>query len=135
RLHLRARRGTDITSRYPELTDLDAGLGSEPCVVDGEIVALDKDGRPSFSRLQNRMHLTNAGEIARETRRTPVAYFLFDLLSHGGTDAADLPLRDRRALLEEVARDAVDTIVVPPVSHDVDAALDTARQLSLEGIV
>lgn len=135
RLHLRARRGTDITSRYPELTDFDAGLGSEPCVVDGEIVALDKDGRPSFSRLQNRMHLTNAGEIARETRRTPVAYFLFDLLSHGGTDAADLPLRDRRALLEEVARDAVDTIVVPPVSHDVDAALDTARQLSLEGIV
>lgn len=135
RLRLRARSGTDITARYPELTGLDAGLGSEPCTVDGEIVALDSAGRPSFSRLQNRMHLTKAPEIARETTRTPVAYFLFDLLAHGGADAAALPLADRRALLEQVAADAIDTIVVPPVSHDVDAALETAQELSLEGIV
>ncbi|CAI9386558.1 ATP-dependent DNA ligase [Microbacterium sp. T2.11-28] len=135
RLRLRARSGTDITARYPELTDLDAGLGSEPCVIDGEIVALDSAGRPNFTRLQNRMHLTKPHEIQRETARTPVAYFLFDLLAHGGTDASALPLTDRRALLEQVAADAVDTIAVPPVSHDVDAALATARELALEGIV
>jgi bifunctional non-homologous end joining protein LigD len=135
RLRLRARSGTDITARYPELTGLDAGLGTEPCVIDGEIVALDAAGRPSFTRLQSRMHLTKAGEIARETQRTPVAYFLFDLLSHGGTDAASLPLKNRRALLEEVAREAIDPIVVPPVSHDVDVALETAKELALEGIV
>ncbi len=135
RLRLRARSGTDITDRYPELTAIDAGLGSEPCVVDGEIVALDATGRPSFSRLQNRMHLTNPGEIARETSRTPVQYYLFDLLSHGGTDAGTLPLRDRRILLEAVAADTIGAITVPPVSHDVDDALSTARSLSLEGIV
>jgi len=135
RLRLSARSGTDITDRYPELTDVDAGLGSEPCVVDGEIVALDRSGRPSFTRLQNRMHLTKPGEITREARRTPVTYFLFDLLSHGGADAAPLPLADRRALLEAVAADAVEAIVVPPVSDDVDAALATARELALEGIV
>jgi bifunctional non-homologous end joining protein LigD len=135
RLQLRARSGTDITARYPELTGLDAGLGTEPCVVDGEIVALDAAGRPSFNRLQSRMHLTKAGEIVREAQRTPVAYFLFDLLSHGGTDAGGLPLKSRRALLEEVARDAIEPIVVPPVSHDIEVALETARELSLEGIV
>lgn len=135
RLRLRARSGTDITDRYPELTDLDAGLGSEPCVVDGEIVALDATGRPSFSLLQNRMHLTRRAEIARETTRTPVQYYLFDLLSHGGTDATPLPLADRRTLLEAVAADTIAQVVVPPVSHDVDAALATARSLSLEGIV
>jgi len=135
RLRLRARSGTDITARYPELTDLDAGLGSEPCVIDGEIVALDGAGRPSFTRLQNRMHLTKPHEIQREVARTPVAYFLFDLLAHGGTDAATLPLAERRELLEQVAAEAVETIAVPPVSHDVDAALATARELALEGIV
>jgi bifunctional non-homologous end joining protein LigD len=135
RLRLRARSGTDITDRYPELTDVDAGLGSEPCVVDGEIVALDRTGRPNFTRLQNRMHLTKPGEIAREAQRTPVTYFLFDLLSHGGTDAAPLPLADRRALLDAVSADAVEAIAVPPVSDDVDAALATARELSLEGVV
>lgn len=135
RLRLHARSGTDVTARYPELTDVDAGLGSEPCVVDGEIVALDQTGRPSFHRLQSRMHLTKAGEIAREAKRMPVAYFLFDLLSHGGTDAGALPLADRRTLLEAVTADAIEEIAVPPVSHDVDTALETARSLSLEGIV
>ncbi len=135
RLTLRARSGTDITARYPELTDLDAGLGSQPCVVDGEIVALDRTGRPSFTRLQNRMHLTKPREIAGEAARTPVTYFLFDLLSHGGTDATPLPLTDRRTLLEAVTADAVDAIVVPPVSADVDAAVSTARTLGLEGVV
>ena len=135
RLRLQARSGTDITARYPELTDMDAGFGSEPCVVDGEIVAFDSGGRPSFHRLQSRMHLTVAGEIARESRRTPVKYFLFDLLAHGGTDATALPLEDRRTLLDAIAGDVIDAIEVPPVAHDVDAALETARSLGLEGLV
>ena len=135
RLRLRARSGTDITARYPELTGLDPGLGPEPAVVDGEIVALDRAGRPSFVRLQNRMHLTKPREIAREAPRTPVTYFLFDVLGVGGTDAAPLPLADRRLLLEDLADDAIPAIVVPPVADDIDAALQAARELDLEGVV
>lgn len=135
RLRLRARSGTDITARYPELTGLDAGLGPVPAVVDGEIVALDRAGRPSFTRLQNRMHLTKPREIAREAPRTPVTYFLFDVLGAGDADATSLPLADRRLLLEDLARDAIPTIVVPPVSDDVDSALQTAKDLNLEGVV
>lgn len=135
RLRLTARSGTDITARYPELSGRDAGLGTEPCVIDGEIVALDAQGRPNFTRLQNRMHLTKPHEIEREASRTPVAFFLFDLLSHGGLDASALPLAQRRALLERVAEHCIEAIVVPPITDDVDSALETARELGLEGVV
>ncbi|WP_431801191.1 ATP-dependent DNA ligase [Microbacterium sp. bgisy203] len=135
RLSLRARSGTDITARYPELTSVDAGLGEEPAVVDGEIVAMDAAGRPSFSRLQARMHLTKPREIERESARTPVSLLLFDALRIGRDDIAALSLRDRRARLETLAAGAIPAIVVPPVADDVDAALAAARELHLEGVV
>lgn len=135
RLRMRARSGTDITARYPELTGVDAGLGPEPAVVDGEVVAYDGRGRPSFHRLQSRMHLTKPRDIEREARSTPVTYILFDVLSVGGADATARPLAERRAILEELAGDAVPAIVVPPVATDLDAALATATELELEGVV
>lgn len=135
RLTLRARSGTDITARYPELTADDAGLGEQPAVVDGEVVALDASGRPSFTRLQSRMHLTKPYEIEREAVRTPVTFMLFDVLHEGGEDLSRLPLRERRPILERMAAHAAPAIVLPPVTDDLDAALDTARELALEGVV
>ncbi|MDW4572992.1 ATP-dependent DNA ligase [Microbacterium sp. M3] len=135
RLRLFARSGNEVTHRYPELTGLDAGFGREPCVLDGELVALEPDGRPSFPLLQLRMNLERAGDIAREARRTPVRYYLFDVLAHDGDDLAALPLRERRDVLDAVAGSTIDPIAVPPVFDDVDAALDTSEQLRLEGIV
>ncbi len=135
RLRLFARSGNDITHRYPELTAVDAGFGHEPAVVDGELVALEPSGRPSFPLLQTRMNLERAGDIAREARRTPVHYYLFDVLSRGERDLTGDSLRERRPELEEVAASAVDAITVPPVFDDVDAALEASTQLRLEGIV
>ncbi len=141
RLSLYARSGTDITARYPEVTAA-AAFGATPVVVDGEIVALDDAGRPSFPLLQNRMHLTNPREIQRQRARTPVAFFVFDVIDHDGDDLARRPLRERRALLERVFSDAAarpradgSTIVLPPVTDDVDSALATARELDLEGVM
>lgn len=135
RLTLRARSGTDITARYPELTGDAAAFGPEPLTVDGEIVAFDSGGAPSFSRLQNRMHLTKPREIDSEAARTPVTYLLFDALASGDTDATALPLAERRELLESRAPGPLSSIVVPPVAEDVMSALATARELGLEGIV
>jgi len=135
RLRLFARSGNDITHRYPELTEVDAGLGDEPCVVDGELVALEPDGRPSFPLLQTRMNLERAGDITREARRTPVRYYLFDVLAIAGHDLAGLPLRERREELERLAQGVIPAIAVPPVFDDVDVALDTSKTLRLEGIV
>lgn len=138
RLRLFARSGNDITRRYPELTDLDIGFGDEPAIVDGELVALEADGRPSFPLLQTRMNLERPGDIAREARRTPVRYYLFDTLVSEGRDITDLPLRVRRGILERLASNAIaaiPAISVPPVFDDVDAALDASSRLRLEGVV
>ncbi len=132
RLKLYARSGTDITARYPELTAGDPGLGPEPAVLDGEIVALDARGRPSFSRLQSRMHLTKPRDIEREARRVPVEYYLFDAIVPGNRDAS---LAVRRQTLERLTADAIPAIVVPPVFGDVDAALAAGRRFGLEGVV
>ncbi|MEV7633610.1 ATP-dependent DNA ligase [Microbacterium sp. NPDC089318] len=136
RFTLRARSGTDITARYPELTaDGAPHLPAAEAVVDGEIVAFDRDGRPSFARLQNRMHLTKGREIEREVVRTPIVYMLFDLVRLDGHDLTGMPLRRRRELLEQLAADLDAPVRVPPVFDDLEAALDASREFGLEGVV
>lgn len=134
-LRLIGRRGTDITARYPEITGESLGLPAEPAALDGELVALDESGRPSFSLLQNRMNLTKAHEIAAEARRTPVMYYVFDLIEHDGADVAPLPLRERRSLLDRLVENARPPLSAPPVFDDLDAALATAREFGLEGVM
>ena len=136
RMLLHARSGTDITARYPELTSDGApSLPVQDAVLDGEIVAFDEAGRPSFSRMQNRMHLTRPREIEREVVRTPVVYLVFDLLRLDGHDLTSLPLHQRRTLLEDVVSDLDAPVQVPPVFDDVDAALAASDEFGLEGVV
>ncbi len=135
RLRLRSRNGNDLTATYPELTSVDLGLGSAPAVVDGEIVALDAQGRPSFPLLQKRMNLAQAREIAHEAARTPVHLYLFDILEADGRDLGGLPLAERRGVLENLAHSAATVVVVPPVFDDVEAALSASARFGLEGIV
>ncbi|MDN3494738.1 ATP-dependent DNA ligase [Planococcus sp. APC 4015] len=135
RLHLRARSGNDITAKYPELTGQGVDLGPAPAILDGEIVALDASGRPSFPLLQSRMNLSKPREIAREAPRTPVQWYLFDALTLGDVDTAAEPLSERRRLLEELAAQITGPIVLPPVFDDVDAALAASRRFGLEGVV
>jgi bifunctional non-homologous end joining protein LigD len=134
RLRLYARSGADATSRYPDIVR-GVELGPRPLILDVEIVAMDASGRPSFTRLQQRMNLRAPDEIAREVPRTPVQYVLFDALPVGDEHAAPLPLRTRRELLEEFSAQLPAHILVPPVFDDVDAALETSSRLGLEGVV
>lgn len=133
---LHARSGTDITARYPELTaDGAPFLPVGDAIVDGEIVAFDAEGRPSFAMLQNRMHLTRPREIEREVVRTPVVYMAFDLLRLDGHDLSSMRLSERRTLLEEVVADLDAPVQVPPVFDDLDAALAASDEFGLEGVV
>lgn len=135
RLRLVARSGNDITFKYPEVTGVDLGLGETPVILDGEIVAIDERGRPSFPLLQTRMNMQRPAEIARAVARTPVQYYLFDVLGAHGRDLTSLPLSRRRAILEHLTGGATAPVVVPPVFDDVSEALATSRQFDLEGIV
>ena len=99
-LRIESRNLNEITPRYPELRALGRQLGAREAVLDGEIVAFDEHGAPSFERLQQRMNLTSESEIRRLARAAPVTYVIFDLLYLDGQLTAALPYRERRELLE-----------------------------------
>jgi bifunctional non-homologous end joining protein LigD len=100
RMRLESRNRNDITARYPELRALGRQLGAREAVLDGEIVAFDEQGRPSFERLQRRMHLSSEGAIRRLADETPITYAIFDLLYLDNRSTIELPYRERRELLE-----------------------------------
>jgi bifunctional non-homologous end joining protein LigD len=101
-LRIESRNLNDISARYPELRAIGPQLGSREAVLDGEIVSFDEQGRPSFERLQRRMHVASPSAIRRLAREEPVSYVIFDLLHLDGHSTLELPYRERRALLEEL---------------------------------
>ena len=105
-VHVWSRLGNDKTAQFPSIVEALASFGAtarEPLVIDGEIVALDRDGRPmGFQRLQGRIHLSDANDVARIDREQPVAFIAFDLLREGNDDLRGLPLTERRARLERL---------------------------------
>src|SRR3954454_10339877 len=102
RLRLHSRNLHDITSRYPELNRLNRALSHHRAELDGEVVALDAEGKPSFGALQRRMHVTAESTVRRLAKETPVTYVIFDLLWLDGHSLLELPSRERRARLGEL---------------------------------
>jgi bifunctional non-homologous end joining protein LigD len=129
-LALRSRNGVDMAGWFPELAGLAGALGDHAAVLDGEVVAIDPGGRPSFEALQQRM----AGRAGRR-RGAPVTYLVFDLLWLDGRLLTGLPYRERRRLLEEleVAGGAWQTVASFPGAGS--ALLAATRQQGLEGVV
>ena len=100
RLRLESRSLREITDGYPEVRGLLRELGMRDAVFDGEIVTFDEDGRPSFERLQRRMHVTSASAVRRLSASTPVVYAIFDLLYLDGRDLMGLRYEQRREQLQ-----------------------------------
>jgi len=135
RLRLEARSGTDITKRYPELHRLNRALSSHSAILDGEIVAFDPDGRPSFGRLQHRMHVTSETQARRLAKEIPVVYVIFDLLWLDGHSVMGLPYTGRRELLAELGLHGTSWQVPDHVVGDGPALQEVTRAQGLEGIV
>src|SRR5439155_12331228 len=98
---LRSRRGLELSGTFPGLC---AELGKQAAgsmVLDGEIVAFDAGGKPSFAALQERAQLKAERDIAAADRIAPVAFVAFDLLHFAGIDLRDAPYRDRRRYLAQ----------------------------------
>jgi bifunctional non-homologous end joining protein LigD len=132
RLTSRTRR--DMTAQFPELIDMHRQLAARNAVVDGEIVALDRNGRPSFERMQDRFHRTPE-ELARNKGRVPVQFLAFDLLWLDGRPLLDLPLVERRARLDEVLVETRDIRLSQVVEGAGRRFFEQVRELELEGIV
>ena len=92
---LTSRNGINLTHAYPELAAL-ADAVKHDCIIDGEIVALNKAGRPDFGLLQKRMNLTKAAEIERMTATTPVHFMVFDILDVDGRSLIKETYTERR---------------------------------------
>jgi bifunctional non-homologous end joining protein LigD len=134
RLHLESRNLNDVTAAYPELRALNRALSHHEAVLDGEIVAFDERGRPSFGRLQQRMHVRSDAQARRLARDVPVAYLVFDLLWLDGHDLTGLPLHERRTKLETLDLQGP-AWRISPAHADGAALLAAAEHGGLEGVV
>jgi bifunctional non-homologous end joining protein LigD len=132
-LTLRSRNSIDITQRYPEMAFLPAALAARQAILDGEIVALDAQGRGDFERLQERMHVRAPSENL--IAQIPVVYFAFDLLYCDGYDLREAPLFERKQLLQRLL---YTTERFRYADHQLEHGkelFDLAAQNGLEGIV
>ena len=121
-MRLQSRSGRDLTTDYPQLQSLAADLAEHEVILDGEVVALDSDGVPSFGEMQNRV------------RATRIEFWAFDILRLDGRSLLKAKYRDRRKVLETFAEGT--ELIVPPLLHgDGPEALEYSRKKKWEGVV
>jgi bifunctional non-homologous end joining protein LigD len=132
RLYSRTLRS--LNPQFPEIVEALASLDAESAVLDGEIIAPEEGGRPSFARLQQRLHLEGESDVREAAERIPVTYAVFDLLYLNGRDLSSLPLSERRRALEG--------LILPPgmirsdtVEQEGLTLFEAAKQHGLEGII
>ena len=135
RLRIEGRSLAEITPRYPELADLGRALRSRRAVLDGEIVAFDASGRPSFGELQRRMHVTSTAAARRLAQTVPVTYVIFDLLWLDGHSLMAQSYRERRAALSELALNGRHWQTPPQLAGRLHDVLEASRVGGLEGVL
>jgi bifunctional non-homologous end joining protein LigD len=133
-VHLQSRRGIDLTAVFPEITADLALQANGQMVLDGEIVALDTNGRPSFNALQNRVQLKTAGDIATAQRESPAVLVCFDLLHFGGVNLRGAPYVDRRRYLSQCLLPSTHIQLIH-VASNAEQLYAAATASGFEGIV
>lgn len=127
KVSLVSRNQNDLGGRYPEVVSAIAALPVEECVIDGEVVALDEKGRSSFQLLQ---------ALELEGRKSPIYYYVFDLLQAEGKNLVSLPLETRKEILAKVIEGQGDPIRASnSIAGKPEALLKEIKKIGLEGIV
>jgi bifunctional non-homologous end joining protein LigD len=130
-----SRNGNDLSATFPEITRALASLPVGRLLLDGEVVALDEAGRPSFQKLQQRGKLIRALDIRRATVENPVTFFGFDLLAVEDFDLRPLPLSSRKALLRKLLPQAGLIRSLDHFEGEGEVLYEQVLKLGLEGIV
>jgi bifunctional non-homologous end joining protein LigD len=129
-----SRGGIDISTSYPELIeDLEQNYIG-PIVLDGEIVAYGKDGKPSFGALQKRAQLKTAKEIAAAQRASRIAFVCFDVLHFAGMNLRPCPYVDRRRYLSQCLLPS-EHVQLMHASGEAEPLYEAAIALGFEGIM
>ncbi|MEK6225164.1 MAG: DNA ligase D [Chloroflexota bacterium] len=135
-VRLQTRNLLDCTKQYPEATQAAEALtGAYHAILDGEIVALDPNGVPSFQRLQPRMHVSDESTVRKLRKSTPVIYQVFDILYADGEDLTRKPLRERLRRLDEALTPMGSIRRSEGFPGTGVALFEAAREQGLEGIV
>jgi bifunctional non-homologous end joining protein LigD len=123
-----SRTAKDMTERYPRIAEALEKLPAREAVLDGEIVALDEQGRPSFQLLQS-YHMQG-------TRKPPLFYYVFDLISLNGRDLRGLPLLKRKELAEELLKNLPDAVRFSGgLKANPQKVIKQMKQRRLEGLI
>jgi len=136
RVRVLSRNDLDVTARYPELDELGELLPGRSVVLDGEIVALDEQARPSFALLQQRMH-ARPSQVTRLAPTVPVLYLIFDVLHLDDWPLLAATYEQRRTELADLGLDRAGRAAVPPhlVGEHPPDILAAAKARGLEGVV
>jgi bifunctional non-homologous end joining protein LigD len=127
KVNLTSRNGNELRSRFREIANAIKELSIDECVIDGEVVALDEEGRSSFQLLQ-------ALEI--EGRKSPVCFYVFDLLQLNGKNLLHLPLMQRKQLLAKICEGVADPIRYSgEIGTDAKSLLAEVKRRGLEGLI
>lgn len=135
RVLLHNRHGREITRVYPDIVSELATQRAQDFVVDGEIVAFDERGVPSFKRIAERAHLYRAFDIRNAARRIAATFVVFDLLALGDYDLRSLPLSQRRVFLRRTISETKMIRVVDVFESSPEPLLAFCREHHLEGIL
>ncbi|MFN8651886.1 MAG: non-homologous end-joining DNA ligase [Gemmatimonadales bacterium] len=130
-----SRNGADYTGIFPEVARAVQALPASGALVDGEIVVLDANGKPSFSLLQQRARLSRPLDIARASVELPATYFIFDLLGFEDFDLRGLPLLERKRLLKRLLPPLGALRYLDHFETHGKKLMDQVRDLGLEGII
>jgi bifunctional non-homologous end joining protein LigD len=134
-LRLESRNLNDVTDRYPELARLGRALSSHSVILDGEIVALDGSGRPSFGTLQTRMQVSSRVQARRLMKDTPVTYMIFDLLWLDGHSVMGFTYAERRELLSALELNGESWQTPEHTVGEGRALLQASTEQGLEGVM
>jgi bifunctional non-homologous end joining protein LigD len=135
RIRLESRTGREISAQFPEARGLASALGRRQVVLDGELVAFDDSGRPSFQRLQGRIHLASPQEIVERMRAIPVTFVLFDLLHLSGRNTRELAYEERREALEGLDLEGPNWQTPGFHRGEGGKLFESSRKQGLEGVV
>jgi len=131
---LRSRKGLDLAPHFPKLVAELGKQGVDGMVLDGELVAFDADGRPSFAAMQERAQLKAAVDIAKADRTLPVAFVCFDMPYFAGVDLRAAPYGDRRRYLAQCLLPSP-TVQLVHASQDGVALSEAAMASGFEGVI
>jgi len=129
------RRGIDAVATYPDVARALTVLPFGDLVLDGEVVVLDDEGRPSFQRLQRRAQQRRTTDIQRAALEMPATYYAFDLLGFEGFDVRPLPLLERKRLLQLLLPRAGPVRFLDHIEGEGEAFYSEVSRLKLEGLI